>query len=95
MEGSYTLMHSYLSDTVDELARERIQCVLGGFPGVEICVCGKTARVTFADDDDCLFAFQRHPTIDIVPGEIDWIFKMTPESPRASSTLSQHSPKDQ
>lgn len=76
LDGSYVLRHNYLSDAVDTLARERIMNVLGGFPGVEIFVHGREARVTFADREECLFAFQRHYKIDIVPGEVEWRFTM-------------------
>lgn len=77
LTGTYTLPHAYLTEAIDQLARERIKSVLGGFPRVKIVMFERSVRVEFADKDDCLFAFQRHPTIDIVPGEIEWRFKMS------------------
>lgn len=80
LEGSYRLKYAYLAEEVERLALDQIHRVFDGFPGVEISMSGsgsdKKACVKFADREDCLFAFQRHCKIDIVPGEVEWNFRM-------------------
>lgn len=76
LSGSYQLKYKYLAETVDELARQQIECILGGFSGVKITIHEREAKVIFADREDCLFAYQRHHKIEIVPGEVEWRFRM-------------------
>lgn len=76
LEGTYIARPSYLAEEIDSLALERLHHVFDGFPGVAISVDGRKATVKFDDPDECLFAFQRHDKIEIVPGEVEWRFRM-------------------